>query len=141
MYSAVASANTRSRCATHMSEQTVPQAPIDEQSPSAPPPKQRFKEASVQSAETAISGHKRPLVDAVTTDLGQTNGDPTDRAAIADGEDFRVSDDGVEASKLDGKQPRIQPSLIKGIGAFRKPRVGSDFQAVIPPLQPKPKPP
>lgn len=94
-------------------------------------------------SEAASSGQKRPLADAGTQADPEGNAlswDPTERAAIAGREGFPTTDDGVEATKQGGKQPRIQPSLMRNIAPFRKPRVGPEYQAVLPALQPKPRP-
>lgn len=106
------------------------------------PPKQRFKEAIVQS-EAASNRQKRPLADVAAEGRPEENPaswDPTDRAAAASRDGADAFDDGFEAAKQAGKQPRIQPSLLRNIAPFRKPRVGLEYQALIPPLQPKPRP-
>lgn len=124
------------------SAQLPQQAPKDGPSPVALPPKQRFKEATLQ-LEAATSRQKRPLADVGTEGRPEENPspwDPTDRAAAAGRDGATATDDGVEAAKQSGKLPRIQPSLLRNIAPFRKPRVGPEYQAVIPPLQPKPRP-
>ena len=104
------------------------------------PPKQRFKEA-IEHSNTVLSRQKRPLAEHLPE--GRAEGTPfyeypTDRAAT--GHDATATDDSVEAAKQSGKLPRIQPSLIRNIAPFRKPRVGLEYQATIPALMPKPRP-
>lgn len=127
-----------------MSGQRAPSDPESETTgaPSfAAPPKQRFKEASSQQDSQPIRP-KRPFVDPateiLTSEASPSSLDPTDRAAQA--VPFHAAGDGVEAQKLTGKQQKLIPSLIRNVAPFRKPRVGSEFQATIPALQPRPPP-
>ena len=119
-----------------MSEQaaqthTLPQD-IDQNAAPAPPPKQRFKQALAQT-QPAVAGVKRPLpspTPAGDSPEGSELGQPIDEDTVANGD----GDTGEHAEK----QPHIVPSIIRGIAPFRKPRVGSEFQADIPELRPRP---
>ena len=108
----------------------------------APPPKQRFKEAVLTSEGESLR-QKRPLPSSGTQAVSEgdpTSQEPTGSAALAAGRADLDTEDAVEAAKQGGKQQRIQPSLIRGIAPYRKPRVGPEFQAAIPSLQPRPPP-
>jgi len=100
----------------------------------APPPKQRFKQALAQSqSQPPLAGAKRPLPSPTPTGDG-TVGNGVDNPV----EEHHTTDGDAETSEHAEKQPRIVPSIIKGVGVFHKPRVGAEFQAAIPDLRPRP---
>ena len=113
------------------SDQSLPEDPDPNVAP-APPPKQRFKQALAQSA-LPVAGAKRPLPSHAPTEDGPPGTPSGTRPADGSG----ACDGDAETAEHGGKQPRIVPSLIRGIAPFRKPRVGPEFQVQIPELQPK----
>jgi hypothetical protein len=106
---------------------------LDRNAPPAPPPKQRFKQAIAQ-AQPPIAGSKRPLPSPAPTEDAPSGLTTDTRQA----DDSGASDGDADISEHGGKQPRVVPSLIRGIAPFRKPRVGPEFQADIPELLPRP---
>ena len=114
------------------SEESLPEDPDREAAP-APPPKQRFKQALAQS-HPAIAGAKRPLPSPVPIEDDTSR--PASDTRLADGSG--ADDDDAEVDEHGNKQPRIVPSLIRGIAPYRKPRVGPEFQAKLPELLPRP---
>ena len=98
----------------------------------APPPKQRFKQAVAQ-AQPPLAGAKRPLPS--PTLAGDA---PSSSEHDGPVEDQHTADGDIENGEHAGKQPRIVPSIIKGVGVFHKPRVGAEFQANIPEFRPRP---
>jgi len=99
----------------------------------APPPKQRFKQALAQS-QPPLAGAKRPLPSPTPSGDG-TAGNGLDDTAE---QEQHATDGDADTSEHAEKQPRIVPSIIKGVGVFHKPRVGAEFQAAIPELRPRP---
>ena len=98
----------------------------------APPPKQRFKQALAQS-QPPLAGAKRPLPSPTPSGDGTVGNGQDDTV-----QEHHATDGDAEDSEHAEKQPRIVPSIIKGVGVFHKPRVGSEFQAAIPELRPRP---
>ena len=98
----------------------------------APPPKQRFKQALAQS-QPPLVGAKRPLPSPTPAGDGTADNGVEDPA-----EEHQATDGEVENGEHAEKQPRIVPSIIKGVGVFHKPRVGAEFQAAIPEFRPRP---
>lgn len=112
------------------------------------PPKQRFKETAQGSATAPRQpqprlqprADKRPLsdiLDAPEQKIVEAAEGSSPCGSGSPGEGRRRSGEGTSAERRSAaKQPRQVDSLIRNIARPHKPRIGPEYQAVLPPFNP-----